>query len=520
MSGTLRVVIIKPSKYGPDGCVERFRWGFMPNSTIPHLRSLTPPSVVGVDIDVHAVDEYVHTDLSYLDLLRRVDGVNTLAAFVGVQSHQFHRALDLAAFARQHGCHTVIGGPHPMTCDTSTCRVDGVSFALAEGELIWRDILSDAIAGGLQPVYGRDGRWQHELSSPVIVPPGSQDLERYVVPMLGLYPARGCPFSCTFCSVIKIAGRRIRSQSVGTTIDSLKAAQAAGVRIVMFTSDNFNKYPDAEELLRAIIAERLGMRFMIQCDTQVGRQEELVELMGRAGCHHMFLGVESFNRATLKAVQKNQNRPEVYQRIVDLCRMHNIDAHFSNIIGFPEDTPAGIDEHLETLIGFEPTWASFYILCPIPGTEQYDDFRRRGLIREMNMDRFDTTSLTWEHPTLSRSELERQLFRCYARFYSTRNTLRVMRRSRRVGESHSRTAIGIAAGSFFHRLCAAQRTHPMSGGVKRVHLDFDRDYRALRQSTYGFDYAPLPDNLALPEVDQEFSRHTNEAFTRKLALTT
>jgi radical SAM superfamily enzyme YgiQ (UPF0313 family) len=71
--------------------------------------------------------------------------------------------------------------------------------------------------------------------------------------MLGLYPARGCPFLCNFCSVIKIAGRKIRSQSIDTSLASLRAAKAAGVRTIMFTSDNFNKYPEAETLLGAMI---------------------------------------------------------------------------------------------------------------------------------------------------------------------------------------------------------------------------------------------------------------------------
>ena len=75
--------------------------------------------------------------------------------------------------------------------------------------------------------------------------------------MLGLYPARGCPFLCNFCSVTKIAGRRIRSQSISTTLDSLRAAKAAGGRAIMFTSDNFNKYPEAEELLTAMVEEQL-----------------------------------------------------------------------------------------------------------------------------------------------------------------------------------------------------------------------------------------------------------------------
>jgi hypothetical protein len=52
----LRVVILKPSKYGEDGFVERFRRGFMPNGTIPHLASMTPARVGDVPCEVHRID--------------------------------------------------------------------------------------------------------------------------------------------------------------------------------------------------------------------------------------------------------------------------------------------------------------------------------------------------------------------------------------------------------------------------------------------------------------------------------
>jgi radical SAM superfamily enzyme YgiQ (UPF0313 family) len=433
MSRSLRVVIVKPSKYTPEGYVERFRWGFMPNSTVPYLRSMTPSAVNGASVEVSSVDEYVHTDLDYLSLLRRHSGARTLLAVVGVQSHQLHRALDLAAYGRRNGCMVVIGGPHAMTCDTSMLQGCGVSFALAEAELVWPEILRDASDGELQSVYGREQRWQQELEAPVIVPPDRKDLSRYVIPMLGVYPARGCPFLCNFCSVIKIAGRRIRSQSIDTTLASLRAAKTAGVRTIMFTSDNFNKYPQAEELLTAMVDERLELDFFVQCDTQIARQDRLVALLAKAGCYQMFVGVESFNRQTLLAAQKGQNRPETYREIVRLCREYGISSHFSNIIGFPQDTPLGVDDHLETLRQISPTWASFYILCPIPGTEQYDDFLARELITEKNLDRFDTTCLTWRHPCFSRGELLELLFKCYRQFFSLRHAWQNVRDEMAVG---------------------------------------------------------------------------------------
>src|SRR5215831_3613725 len=315
----LRVIIIKPSKYSITGDVERFRRGFMPNSTVPYIRSLTPSSIDDVSIETIAIDEYVQTDLNYLDALRN-PGPSTLLAIVGVQSHQFPRALDLAALARTHGVrHCVIGGPHPMTCNTSLLQHHGVSFALAEAEMIWLQILRDAIHGELLPVYGQDQRWTERIEAPVLTPPSKGDLRRYVVPMLGIYPARGCPFTCNFCSVIKIAGRAIRGQSIEATMGSLREAKAAGVRMVMFTSDNFNKYPDARPLLEQMIEERINIPFFIQCDVQIAGDESLMELLYRAGCFQIFVGVESFQRRTLLAAHKTQNHPEKYAEIVRLC---------------------------------------------------------------------------------------------------------------------------------------------------------------------------------------------------------
>lgn len=500
---SLQVVIIKPSKYMTNGVVERFRRGFMPNSTVPYIRSMVPDELQGFAVETHAVDEYVHTDLNYLELIRCPPGKRTLVALVGVQSHQFHRALDIAALARSRGCMAIIGGPHVMTCDTSMFQGRGVSFAQAEAELVWADILHDAADGALQPLYGGDRRWQQEIEAPVLVPPSRVDLDRYLIPMLGVYPARGCPFLCNFCSVTKIAGRKIRSQSISTTMESLRAAKAAGIRTIMFTSDNFNKYPEAESLLSAMVEEQLGLRLFVQCDTQIARQEQLVELLSRAGCYQMFVGVESFNRQTLLAARKKQNRPDTYREIVRLCHEYGISSHFSNIIGFPEDTDEEIGEHLAVLSEMAPTWASFYILCPIPGTEQYDEFLEGGLITEKNLDRFDTTCLTWRHPSLSKQRLSELLFDCYRNFFSLRHSLHNIRQMMVARPRGSFTdMMSNLAMSLFVRYSSSRHTHPMSGGVLRVKRDCANDYLELRKTMFGCELAPLPQSLKLPSTEQ------------------
>jgi hypothetical protein len=507
---TLRVVIIKPSKYDDRGRVERFRRGFMPNSTLPFLRSMTPIEFEGASLEVVGIDEYVQTDLGYLDLLRK-GNCPTLLALAGVQSHQFHRALDLAALARSRGVeHCVIGGPHPMTCDTTLLQGRGVSFALAEAELVWPAILRAAMGGGLQPVYGERQRWQQTLDPPALIPPSPGDGHRYLVPMLGIYPARGCPFTCNFCSVIKIAGRRVRSQAIDSTLQSLRAAQRAGVKLIMFTSDNFNKYPEAAELLRAMIQAKLTLPFFVQCDTQIVRDEGLVELLGRAGCCQMFVGVESFDRATLVGARKFQNKPAHYGEIVRLCTEYGISTHFSNIIGFPEQDEAGILDHLSTLRKMRPLVASFYILTPIPGTEQYDEFRTKGLITEMNLDRFDTSCLVWRHPLLSNSQLKDLMYRCYREFFALPDivTKALNRKWKDIRLSIQALAFGY---SLFCRVAAHRRMHPMSGGIGRVSLDGASDYSELRRKRFGFDLLPLPASLSTP-IDRGVDKPEASAF--------
>jgi radical SAM superfamily enzyme YgiQ (UPF0313 family) len=227
----------------------------------------------------------------------------------------------------------------------------------------------------------------------------------------------------------------------------------------------------------------------------------------------VFVGVESFNRRTLLAAHKGQNRPELYRDIVRLCQEHKISSHFSNIIGFPQDTETGIHEHLETLRAMGPTWASFYILCPIPGTEQYDDFLSEGLITEKNLDRFDTTCLTWRHPCLSRERLKQLLFSCYRKFNSWSHAIRNVwdEISFEPGKALANSA-GSLAMSLFNRICAWRHMHPMSGGVARVKRDAMNDFIALRQKTFGFDMAPLPRSLqSSPLESQDKSSRVYEA---------
>lgn len=511
----LDVVLVRPTNYGPNEYAVRERWGFMPNSTLTHIRSMTPDAMHGCTIRVITVDEHAHTDLEYLHMISHAEH-RTLVVPGGVQSREFHRALDLGAFALEHGALAVMGGPHPMTCDTTQFQGRGLSFALAEAELIWPTILSDAILEGeLRPVYGKDQRWKQELNSPVLIPPSRKDLRRNVVQMLGIYPARGCPFRCNFCSVIKIAGQRVRSEPVEITVKSLLAAKRAGVQLVMFTCDNFNKigtppaYSHVRELLQAMIDEKINVPFFVQCDVQISKDPALVDLLRRAGCWQIFLGFESFDRVTLLAAKKSQNRPEDYADIVRMNKENGIVTHAANIIGFPSQTERDIHKHLQMLKAMDPEVASFYVLTPIPGTEQCEEFLDQGLIPpSVNLDRMDGTWCVWDHPHISKERLRELVFRCYTEFYKIGPTIRKIIARQRVSLSQMGVLMRfVEVGYFmFARIAAEMGEHPMSGGVFKKRLDSMWDYMNLRKKYFGITFAPMPRSIGLSVIDREFNR--------------
>jgi hypothetical protein len=121
-----------------------------------------------------------------------------------------------------------------------------------------------------------------------------------------------------------------------------------------------------------------------------------------------------------------------------------------------------------------------------------------GLIVERNLDRFDTTCLTWKHPNLSPERLSRLLYECYSKFNTVGHSLRNIRnKNRKNGRGSFKEKLGSLAMSSFIRYCSWRQTHPMSGGVIRAKVDHVRNYTEFRKRVFDVDLAPLPKSLQL-----------------------
>ena len=335
-------------------------------------------------------------------------------------------------------------------------------------------------------------------------------LRRYVIPMLGIYPARGCPFTCNFCSVIKIAGRQIRSQSIETTMESLRKAKEAGVRLVMFTSDNFNKYSDAPDLLEQMIEEKIRIPFFVQCDTQVSKQEEFVSLLGEpdalkclsewsrsaadADCRTQGAKSSRDVRRDREAVRQERHRQPLLEH-------HRISGRHRREHSRTPGSTAWNESRCRFVLHTDSD----------SGNRTVRRFSGSGLDHRTNLDRFDATTTTWRHPNLSSPELQNLLFECYRKFFSTGHILNTAFRTLRHRQKNA-GFVPYFGQPLFSRLSAGRRTHPMSGGIGRVRLDSDSDYRELRRDRFDVDLVPLPKSLTLSKADEELNRRAKIAI--------
>ena len=223
-----QLVLIKPSHYDDDGYVIRWWRAMIPSNSLAAIYGIAADcaerQVLGPDvaIDIEAIDE-TNTRVNVPALLARFrrHGDFGLVALVGVQSNQYPRALDIARPFREAGIPVAIGGFHVSGClsmldgapvDLDACRDMGIAIFAGEAEGRLDTVLRDAADGRLAPMYNFMKDLPGIEGTPVPFLP-----KRYVARTLGLSSSfdagRGCPYQCSFCTIINVQGRKSRYRS-------------------------------------------------------------------------------------------------------------------------------------------------------------------------------------------------------------------------------------------------------------------------------------------------------------------
>ncbi len=243
---------------------------------------------------------------------------------------------------------------------------------------------------------------------------------KHILPVM---TSRGCPYDCSFCSVTGMFGRRYRWRSVENVIAELRRYDSPG-NYIFFYDDNFAARPlHTRDLLEAMIAERFRFRWSTQVRADLAREEEMLRLMRRAGCHTVFIGFESVNPDSLRAMNKRQSVEDV-RNAARLFRRSHIHVHGMFVLGLDEDHPRTVRETVRFARRHRLTSAQFLILTPLPGTRCYEELKAEGRITFTDWSLYDAHHVVYQPKHFSLAALQRAQIRAHKKFYSLRESMK------------------------------------------------------------------------------------------------
>ena len=351
-----------------------------PNLSLPTVAGITPREheVVLCDENVEPIDFETDADI------------------VGLTGYVIHkqRIFELAAEFRRRGKFVVIGGPLASLCPEEVRDKFDVVF-VDEAEYTWPQFLKDYEAGTWQSEYRQDEKpSMHDSPLPRF---DLLKIDRYR--SMTIQFTRGCPFTCEFCDIIVMYGRRPRAKKVEQVMAEISALYALGTRNIFIVDDNFigNKKL-AKELLAAIIdwqrAHGQAMEFMTEVSLNISQDDELLRLMAQANFTTIFIGIESPRTASLEETKKNQNLREGLLDSVHRIQRAGIDVMAGMIVGFDHDDTDIFEEQFRFIQDARIPISMTGMLNALPKTPLYKRLKEAGrLAAESVGDQFVLTNI-------------------------------------------------------------------------------------------------------------------------------
>jgi radical SAM superfamily enzyme YgiQ (UPF0313 family) len=477
------IVLIKPSHYDEDGYVIQWVRSTIPSNSLASVHGLLSECAreralgAETEIEIEAYDE----SNTIIDVAGAVERINAagggLVGLVGVQSNQFPRAVDLTRQFRAAGIPVVIGGFHVSGCismlpelpaDIREALDLGAIVYAGEGEGRMAELLRDIEGGTAKPVYN----YLHDLPgmAAAVLPILPRDVVTRVAGHYTSFDAgRGCPFQCSFCTIINVQGRKSRYRTPDDVEAIVRANAAQGVTRFFVTDDNFARNKNWEPILDRLIAlkerEGFNIRLLLQVDTLCHRIPGFIEKAARAGCNMVFIGLENINPESLMGTKKRQNKIWEYREMLQAWRRAKVMTWAGYILGFPTDTPQSIRRDIEIIKQELPIdILEFFCLTPLPGSEDHKKLFLKGVPMDPDMNKYDLEHVLTAHPIMSKEEWERIYRDAWTVYYTDAHVETVLRRAMASGISIKKIVDALIVFSGATRI---EKVHPLQFGFVR-----------------------------------------------------
>ena len=479
MKRRFQLVLIKPSHYHDDGYVIRWWRALIPSNSLASVYGLAldcaKRHVLGedVEIDIDLIDE-TNTRVNIPKLIRRFRRHDNfgLLAMVGVQSNQYPRALDLARHFRAAGIPMALGGFHVSGClsmldgkaiDLELASDLGISIFAGEAEERLEVVLQDAAQGRMKPLYNFMKDLPSIGGTPTPFLP-HQFVKRTAGTNTSFDAGRGCPFQCSFCTIINVQGRKSRFRSPDDIEKVVRENWAQGIS--RFITDDTARNKIAITTARRLREVDTSARPDDRRHDARRQIPNFIAKAKRAGVTRVFIGLENVNPDNLAAAKKRQNKITEYRKMLLAWKAQSIFVYAGYILGFPGDTPASIRRDISIIKRELPLdMLEFNILTPLPGSEDHKVLWGKGIDMDADLNKYDLEHAVTDHPTMSRDELEAIYQEAWSIYYTPEHIETLLRRA---------IVTKIPLMSFikvlvqFTTMMQVEKVHPLQSGLFRL----------------------------------------------------
>ncbi len=343
-------------------------------SLVPPLGLITVAALCPRQWKIRLVDlafeELSDADLLWANLV--------MVSAMEVQREGVRQTLERASKLNRR---TMIGGPYASS-EPQLLLPLADHVVVGEPDEIFQGIATDLEGGSARRLY-RVTEKPDVTRTPV---PRFDLLALNRYSLMSVQFSRGCPFTCEFCDIITLYGRRPRTKSPAQLIGELDALLQLGWRKEVFiVDDNFigNHKAALElacELERWQRCNRYPFGFFTEASIDLASRPGLLDAMVKANFCRVFIGIESPSAESLKEAKKFQNLRRDPLESIRLIQQHGLWVSGGFIVGFDSDPPDIFDRQIDFVERAAIPWAMTGLLQAPPTTPLYDRMKREGRI--------------------------------------------------------------------------------------------------------------------------------------------
>lgn len=357
-------------------------------------------------------------DIEFEVCLETIENVNfcTDADLIAISGmgHAILRSIDIAKEFKRRGKTVVMGG-YMASLIPNEIKQYCDSVIIGDGEMSFPKMIDDFKNGMLQEFYKKP---LVKLTYPL--PKYEILTKKKIGDFLPVQAGRGCPNSCSFCSVYCLYHNKYLQRDINEVIRDIKKVKELGYKKFLLLDDNIYSNLDYLKNLCNEI-KKLDMKWMSQCSIKIADNPEILKLVADSGCVTLSFGLESISQESLNKMNKSWANVSKYSEQIKKITNAGIDVSTEMVIGADGDTLDSIKATAKFIIDNKIVIPRFYILTPIPGTDFFDEIVEQGRLVNKNIYTYNGAEAVHKPQNMSPEELTIAYWKLYKEVFSIKN---------------------------------------------------------------------------------------------------